>query len=705
MRRAFAGLLTAGAVAASIGALAPSAGAAGSTLELASPLRSEGFNVVGSGWQDGEHAAFKQGLVDANARYGSRNADGSWSYGTLAPTQASTVANLLDAADDFSTKIVYESQMFLRAGEPEALWVQNPDGSTDTLAEWELADPFAPPQDVRGAKYNGRSADGRTLYMNASTGVVDGPQSSDHLYRWHDGELSPVELGDTRPDEFACKNATIGAPYNPYLSQGQEGVSDDGETIVATLPYCLDGNSVEHMPELRAWHADGSAVLLNSPYPGSAAAGADLRGLSADGGTAFFTSAGRLTADDDNGVLDLFAADTTTGAVTRLSGGSAERTGIGASIVAGGGGAVWFASPRPVDGQGTSGRGNLFRWTPQDGVSLVLKTPSPGDLNFQPGFVSGGSELSYDGSTMALVTTADLTPDATGAQKLYRIAANGAIDCISCLPGGGAMGAGTRLTPPPSSNGSYYGVPSITADGSKIVFETADGLVPQDQNGRVDAYLWQGGESALLSTGTQPADSSAAGISLDGRTAYFSSFGALLPNTRDTFAKLYAARLGATPSPQGPAPCSDDACQGPGTPVPATPSPASETFDGPGNVIPAVTPSFAPRWPGAGALRAFARSGTLTLSVTGERAGTIGATVQARLGGAWVQVATASKTMAKGRAKLTLKLSRKARRQLAAGRSLRIRVTVRASRVAGERSATFTLRGTRKAKAKRVVRR
>ncbi|MDO8186880.1 hypothetical protein Q5424_12665 [Conexibacter sp. JD483] len=705
MRRAFAGLLTAGAVAASVGALAPSAGAAGNALELASPLRSEGFNVVGAGWPDGNHAAFKQGLIDANARYGARNADGSWSYGTLEPVEATTNANLLDAADDFSTKIVYEAQMFLRAGEPETLWVQNPDGSKSTIAEWELADPFAPAADQRTARYSGRSADGRTLYVNASTGLLDAPDSSDHLYRWHDGELSPVELGDTRPDEFACKNAVIGGSYNPYVSQGQEGVSDDGETIVAALPYCFDSNSVEHPPELYAWNADGDAVLLNRPYAGAPAAGAEFRGLSADGGTVFFTSAGKLTADDDNGFLDLFAVDTTTGAVTRLSGGSADRSGIGSTIVAAGGGAVWFASPRPVDGQGTSGRGNLFRWTPQGGAKLLLQTPSPNDLNFQTSFISGASELSYDGTAMALVSTADLTPDASGSQKIYRIDASGAIDCVSCRPDGRAVGGGTRLTPPPASNGVYYGVPSISADGSKIVFETSDALVPQDQNGRFDAYLWQGGESTLLSTGTQPADANAAGISLDGGTAYFSSFGALLPNTRDTFSKLYAVRLGATPPPQGPAPCADDACQGPGTPVPVTPNPASESFEGSGNVIPALVRSFAPTWPGKSALGALARRGTLVLTVTGSDAGTVGATVQARIGGAWVQVGSASKTMAKGRVKLTLKLSRKARKQLAAGRSLRIRVTVRAARVAGQRSATFTLRGTRTAKAERVVRR
>ncbi len=704
MRRAFAGLLTAGAVAASIGALAPSAGAAENVLELASPLQSEGFNVTGTGWADGSHAIYKLGLLDINGRYSARTADGSWSRTTLDQVQTKVNTVVLDGADDLSTQIFSEQQMFLNEGAPEGLYVHNPDGSVDALAEWQLADPLGPPEIQRTATYRGRSADARTLYVAATPGVMP-MASASGLYRWKDGDVEPVVLDDGRP--AACKGgATIGdASGSAYTTLGQTGVSPDGHTIFVTTAACSDGGDA-YARHVLVWR-DGDSVDLSEPLPGATDYGAEYRGSSRDGDTVYFVSRTKLTEDDDNDVADLFAVNVSTGDFERLTAESAgaDDAGVEAATVAPGGTAVWFKTTNPLDGAGETGRGNLFRWTAAGGVEHVLTAPSTNDVNLFPGTISGASEVSWDGSTLAMPSYGDLTDDARGTQpRIYRITADGDIGCLTCADPDAT--SGSRLTAPPSSTGNAdYGVPSVSADGATILFETPAALVPADRNGRVDAYLWRDGEVSLLSTGTQPADSNAAGLSWDGRTAFFTSFGALLPGTTDPYSKLYAARLGQAPPPAPPAPCSGDACQGPSIPPATPPAPLSETFEGAGNVRPAALVTFSPAWPGKGALSTAARRGTLPLTVTGSGAGRISATVQARIGGAWVQVAATGKTMAKGRAQLTLKLSAKARKQLAAGRSLRIRVTVRASRVAGARSATFLLRGTRKATAKRVVRR
>jgi hypothetical protein len=212
-----------------------------------------------------------------------------------------------------------------------------------------------------------------------------------------------------------------------------------------------------------------------------------------------------------------------------------------------------------------------------------------------------GNEVGGDGRILLFQTTAGLTGgDRDGSHlDVYRYdSGTGALLCVSCAPGGNDAGAFDVKAR--GGGGALYPVSAdfaederwVSEDGNTVVFTTRAGLLPEDQNGFTDSYLWREGQLNLL-PGT--ADSNVGfGTSLfdvpvlshDGSTVAFTSFEQLLPQDGDTAINTYVARVnGGYPEPVPHVPCTGEACQQPftGEPGPMGPA-ASGSFTGPGNV-------------------------------------------------------------------------------------------------------------------------
>jgi hypothetical protein len=228
-------------------------------------------------------------------------------------------------------------------------------------------------------------------------------------------------------------------------------------------------------------------------------------------------------------------------------------------------------------------------------------------------FMSRGSLTGYDNADVA-----SGEPDAE--VYVYDAGANGGagrLSCASCNPSG-SRPSGRPTGEYDNHSHTVWGSAAIpgwetehqptrvlSADGSKLFFESYDSLVLADTNGKRDVYEWEAAEDAkgcedigaeqfvpgaagcisLISSGKSPADSEFLDASADGRDVFFSTLSSLLrqdPGLVD----IYDARAGGGyPPPASPPPsCEGEACQGPLAP-PNDPTPGSSSFEGAGNVV------------------------------------------------------------------------------------------------------------------------
>jgi hypothetical protein len=359
---------------------------------------------------------------------------------------------------------------------------------------------------------------------------------------------------------------------------------------------------------------------------------------------------------------------------------------------------LWFQMPAALTDDAPAGGNNVY--VLHNGrFSLVANVGS--DTVF-----SHRVALSPDGTRIAFDSTAQVSPRAGGFSQVYAADANAADTtavCVSCRRDGSTSqglsdfrNAGLAPFVGPSR------VPPFGAidDDGRVFFTSVDRLVPEDTNDTADVYQYRGGELTLISTGTDPGGAVFAGASADGTDVFLITAERLVPQDTDNgVADIYTARIdGGFAVPETEPSCGTD-CQGPEPESFVPPGNASSGGGGSGNVVPAPVPTPAPK-PGVTAAKvsakqrtAWAKRGRVALSVKATGAGTVRATVDGRLGKRNVRVASASRKLAKsGSAKLTLRLSKRARAYLKRHHKLRLTITVRHSEARAPKRTTLTLR-------------
>jgi hypothetical protein len=183
-------------------------------------------------------------------------------------------------------------------------------------------------------------------------------------------------------------------------------------------------------------------------------------------------------------------------------------------------------------------------------------------------------------------------------------AATDRVVCASCDPNGNPPVDFRVGSPEPGIEGgaivpvsfaSTYMPRWLSADGSRIFFDTVEPLVAQDINRRLDVYEWEqngtgsckrdGGCIYLISRGDAPGASYLVDVSANGSDVFFTTRAALVASDEDAKTDLYDARENGG-FPETSLACTGTGCQGvpPAPPVFATPS--SVTFDGAGNFPP-----------------------------------------------------------------------------------------------------------------------
>ncbi len=337
--------------------------------------------------------------------------------------------------------------------------------------------------------------------------------------------------------------------------------------------------------------SEPTAELISGPPISGPDEGGDLVRVSPDGTEALFVSRSKLDPDDENVTADLYrwvlgegrSCQTCSVPEASLIGLADvhQRTVVPSSDFS----YVYFLSTKTlVPGLGENPGPKIYQL---HGGEIDYVAPA---ANLDSLFPLGN--LSADGSVLLFETgpekvTGDLTVGEQ--QELIRYDADGrTLECVSCRHGSVTE---SNVDRPYMNSQGGRGSPQVTDDGQIVVFQTQDALVAEDINGTADVYEWRNGHVMLVSDGETEFPTGDAGLRLqamsdDGMNILFVSGSvALTGHEQDSMAQVYAAHIGGgfPPPPIPPAPCTEDACQGPLDPAPALRDAASAGFAGPGN--------------------------------------------------------------------------------------------------------------------------
>jgi hypothetical protein len=218
---------------------------------------------------------------------------------------------------------------------------------------------------------------------------------------------------------------------------------------------------------------------------------------------------------------------------------------------------------------------------------------------------TGTARVTPDGSRLAFLSAASLTGYANVGKSevfLYDAPAKRLI-CASCnprevtpagpstIPGAYAAGQGPPL----------YKPRALSADGTRLFFDSADALLFSDSDGRPDVYEWEAGGSGscekakgclALISGGRSGEARFLDASADGGDAYFLTDASLLGADTGALDAYDARAGGGFPEAPPQIPCNGDDCQGP-PPAPEDPTPGT-TGDFPTNP-PLRRPPHCPR--------------------------------------------------------------------------------------------------------------
>jgi len=481
-----------------------------------------------------------------------------------------------------------------------------------------LSDAFAPvpPSVLIRPVFAGASSDlSHVIFESRAALTPDASFGPPQLYESVNGQ---VRLAGILPDGTPAGGsvagiATIGGFYPTRM------ISADGSRILFTdittgnIYMRVNGTTTVQLNE-------SEKTTREAPQP------ATLGTASADGTRVFFITSEGLVNGDDDGVADVYMYDTTAPAGAHLTLISVDRqpadghfaeTVVGASAD---GRYVYFTSDGQLvaDEPPLSGGVGLYVWHDGDvrfigaladvgealldssqtrytffeSTDMARVTPDGRHLLFMTrsdaGFRGRGGFAGYDHGSTCTFDTSVGGP----CRELYVYSADtGSLACASCDPSGRTATADAFDNERVATGGSapnWHLSYALSDDGSRVFFNTAQALVPEDVNGKEDAYEYDVPSRTvhLLSSGRDASDSFFLDASVNGNDVFFVTRERLVGWDVDDSYDLYDARVGGGfPEPVAPPPpCAGETCRGQVGSGPAVVTPASATVSGRGNV-------------------------------------------------------------------------------------------------------------------------
>jgi hypothetical protein len=337
--------------------------------------------------------------------------------------------------------------------------------------------------DAFNATFEKASADGTLVFFSTEEALVEGDtdrRNDVYMRNMVTGTTTLVSIG-----EAACAPACGNGP----VDAGFAGASADGSKVFFVTEEKLAAADTDSSVDIYTRDLSNETTSLVSvgssscaPACGNGPFDAALRGVSADGSHVFFTTAESLSSADTDSFVDTYSRDLASETTTLVS--------------QGGSGCA------PACGNGT--KVPIFQGSSQNGSRVFFSTDEP----------------------------------LVGADK------DAATDIYSRdLPNGP-----TTLISGGSSQTLTASFAAATADGSKVFFTTAESLLPEDEDEANDVYEWSGGTLQLVTSaqcvGTCGASFDA--VSADGSTVVFSTAERLSGEDTDESVDIYVEAVGSS---------------------------------------------------------------------------------------------------------------------------------------------------------------
>ncbi|HEY4895416.1 MAG TPA: hypothetical protein VII01_04940, partial [Solirubrobacteraceae bacterium] len=382
----------------------------------------------------------------------------------------------------------------------------------------------------------------------------------------------------------------VASPPQPPQLYVRETLPDGGRRSVLVSASAVPGHVGEPAPH-------GPLAVADAESSGGASAGSTYVFASPDGSHAFFQSVDRLTEEaPEDQSPKTYEFDIDTGTLTYLNGVSGA-----IAAVASDGSSVLFESRAAAPLHLKLWRAGVGGGTVRE-VATLPEPPSSCEP-FKGEVDVSGARASADGSTYVFRTNAPIPEgfnNGGGYAQVYRYAvASNALGCASCPPPGVLPSGDAHVSYDNTGEGRSNGSQSepmstidtrvVSADGSRVFFDTPDPLAAQDTNGVRDVYEWEAGHQYLISSGKSLDNSYVLDSSASGGDIFFTTDFGFWSGDADNAYDVYDARIpraGDNP-PQESGECGA-ACRAP-VAAPALPgTPASATFEGSGNLEPAL---------------------------------------------------------------------------------------------------------------------
>lgn len=473
--------------------------------------------------------------------------------------------------------------------------------TVDWLSRPALANPVPAPGAISGAQFMpiGGSPDlGTAFFMSNAALTADdaairtsaSPGASHAIYQWRDGVLDAAAV---LPDGTLDPGGSVASGYygleGPFtnFNQGAQNsyahpVAQDGKsfTFVSPDPAAHSGRT----PQLYLAREGRQTVQLTGPggVVATGAVGVAVAVDSADGRWIVFSSYDALNQEAVDAAVPVgekmtYRYDSRTDTLRFLP----ELTTSSSN------GIVYAVSE--------DGSRILFH----DATRLRLWREGEPAVDLASGFDPGTSapnvpvsRFSADGRTVVLMSRQPLNGQAdqpAGQIQIYRHVEGGSLSCISCSAAGTA---GTADLAKFTNLGTYGGLGSgayasavpmidvrgISADGTRVFFDTPKPLVPEDHNAVTDVYEWREGTGlSLISGGKADARPSFFADNGDSGDDLFFYTAENIGSDDDGLYDLYDARAGGGFAPVSPREPCTDTCQGAPQAPPPTVTPGSRS--------------------------------------------------------------------------------------------------------------------------------
>jgi hypothetical protein len=577
----------------------------------------------------------------------------SWeTHGLLPPSAAGRGAAV--RGEDGALEYIYS--MAYQPGSPSSRSIFEALGATGSvrpLLQGGLA--FPPPFYVGSAANNSivalEEAEGGSgiLVINKATGQKA-------LAGILNDETLPEGGVDAGPWNYSGSEIGGGA-QGGYYTEDEHALSEDGSRLYFSASETGQIYTRENLFEEQSLTNGGGActqsglactVLVSEANEGvtdpNAPQPADFIGATPDGSNAFFLSSGKLTSNATTGLADagkdLYRFEASAPAGHRLTDLTPE-PGVGSPNgaevqgvlgLSDDGSNVYFVANAPLGTGATAGscaviepgkvQGicNLYVW--HNGVTDFIAKLKPegenGDVSdWRPNAAperEATARVSPDGGVLVFSSLLKQgSYENEGLEELYRYEVGSSqIQCLSCLLSGLPPQARSALTllpgtdVPPMTPAGFIRR-NLSENGTKVFFDTANGLLPEDTNGVNDVYEWEapnpadssdschetqqnGGCLSLISTGTSPVASYFIDASATGSDVFFLTRQSLVKQDKDELQDVYDARVGGGLAGQNLAPfvpcMSGEACLGAPASSGSEAPRATATFSGPGDKKP-----------------------------------------------------------------------------------------------------------------------